>query len=122
MTYEEFDASFGGKAEAESRDLASLPVSILLLRVEAGDLGTHYQIWPAIARRATLEQAGGILYRFVRSDADYLNRYHCAEALLTLLGFDDLEAADLTVEHRHPERALERVRAELQSRLGVAFE
>jgi hypothetical protein len=89
MTYAIFQERWEAGAKAELAHYAALPVSELLIRIEAGRLGDYYMIWLALAERTTLDEAGWLLFRVLESDLDYFNRYHCATALLTLMGIED---------------------------------
>lgn len=106
-------------AEQERAKQDITPVSELLKQVEQGDYGNYYGIWKAIAKRAKLKQAGWILFAVLERDIDYLHRYHCAEALVRLLGRKaPFTAVELSADI--PERAanIARLRELLEQRLG----
>jgi hypothetical protein len=109
--WEEFTA-----AERAACDKACLEV--LLGDVCGGQFGRYHQIWPAIAARASLEQAGWTLYEVLGRDIDYLHRYHCADALLALIGDAPLKAVDLAGGHAGVSNNLETLEALLTSRIG----
>jgi len=83
---EEFHEQYEDAADAERRALSALSVQALLDRARNGRFGEYYQLWPVIAEKATLPQAGPVLLTVLESDAPYLTRYHCAAALLKLAG------------------------------------
>jgi len=86
-SYEEFQQQYEDDAGREFAALSALPVAKLLDRVRAGKFGDFYhQLWPAIASKATLAEAGWVLFDVLESKADYLHRYHCAAALIKLAG------------------------------------
>lgn len=119
MSYADFQRRYELESEKERAEYDREPIEALLGRVRARRLGGQYQLWYAIAARASLAQAGWLLFDFVSGAHEYLDRYHAAAALLTLLGRADLEAADLTVAHRSPDEHLADVRAELERRAGA---
>ncbi len=119
MSYAEFQRQYELESEKERAGYDREPIGALLGRVRSRRLGAQYQLWYAIAARASLAEAGWLLFDFVSGANEYLDRYHAATALLTLLGRRDLEAADLTVAHRSPGTHLAGVRAELERRIGA---
>ncbi|MBK7972973.1 MAG: hypothetical protein IPK07_06725 [Deltaproteobacteria bacterium] len=119
MSYADFQRQYEIESEKERAGYDREPIGALLGRIRARRLGGQYQLWYAIAARASLAEAGWLLFDFVSGDAEYLDRYHAANALLALLGWTDLEAADLTVAHRSPEKHLAAARGELERRIGA---
>lgn len=119
MSYADFQRQYEHEAGKERAGYDREPIGALLERVRSRRLGGHYQLWYAIGARASLAEAGWLLFEFVSGPDEYLDRYHAATALLTILGRSDLEAADLTVAHRSPETHLADVRAELERRVGA---
>ncbi|CCG99661.1 hypothetical protein FAES_1651 [Fibrella aestuarina BUZ 2] len=77
-------------AQRERTGFDELPVDTLLRYVEAGQYGDYYGLWHSVAQRATLQQAGWVLFRVLqREELAFLVRCTCAEALLRLLGRTD---------------------------------
>lgn len=103
-------------ADLAAMNTASLPE--LIRRVERRQFGDYYVIWDAIAAKRDLHAVGWFMFAFITSGATYLHRYHCARTLLELLGNTTCEAADLTVAHREPARALAVVEQELVRAIG----
>lgn len=68
----------------------------LLLDIRSGSTGEYSTIWEAVARKATPQEAGWVLYDVLNSDRPYLERYHCAKALLRILGCNEFEAVELS--------------------------
>lgn len=84
--YGKFQQEYEEAGEREFAALSKLPVPELLDRVRAGKFKDQFPLWRVIAAKATLVQAGWALFGVLESDADYLNRYHCAAALIQLGG------------------------------------
>jgi len=84
---------------AERKTFNSTPVDSLIEMVAEGRYGNYYTIWYSIAERAALEQAGTTLIQILHLDIDYLYRYHCAAALLSLMDEKDFQPVDLSAEH-----------------------
>ncbi|MBC7894612.1 MAG: hypothetical protein H7066_04315 [Cytophagaceae bacterium] len=107
--------------DAADADLAAMSAESLpqlIRRVQRREFGEYYALWDAIAGKRDLHAVGWLMFDFITSDATYLHRYHCARALLVLLGNSTYEAADLTVAHREPARALAVVEQELVRAIG----
>ncbi|GAB2596018.1 hypothetical protein [Spirosoma areae] len=88
-------------ADYEKRAYEALPVDSLIEQISQGQFGTYNMIWRVLAQRATVQQVGWPFFQVLDSDAEYLIRCNCAEALLTLLGREGVmailrEAAALT--------------------------
>ena len=109
MTYAEFQAHWERAAHAELEAYMRRSAAGLVADARAGRYGDYYQLWRAIGARATLPLAGPVLLDVLRSDADYLVRYHAAAALLSLLGSADLDPVDLAADHAGQDVRLEAV-------------
>ncbi|HEX8456412.1 MAG TPA: hypothetical protein VF656_03745 [Pyrinomonadaceae bacterium] len=105
-------------AEHERGALGETPVSELIERVRARRFGGYYGIWYALAERAKLNEVGWVLFSVLESDADYLDRYHCAAALLRLLGEKRWQAVDLSAEWGRAKN-LDPVERVLEQRIGA---
>ncbi|MBK8035653.1 MAG: hypothetical protein IPK22_00740 [Verrucomicrobiaceae bacterium] len=88
MTYDEFQQRYEDEAGKDRNRYDAFPVSELLSEVRAGRLGERYQIWYSIGARASLAEAGSVMLDVLESDFDYLNRYHCAAALIAIAKLD----------------------------------
>jgi hypothetical protein len=106
-------------ARAELDDLRTLPAADLLAAVRAGRFGGYYVLWDAIAEQADLAEAAWPLMAVLESDADYLDRYHCAAALLRLMRSDAWEPVQLSADTPERPARLAALRAELGHRLGA---
>lgn len=86
-------------ADAEYARHASMSVSALLAAVRAGQTGEYYTIWRVLAQRAGAGEAA-VLLDYLLADHPYLDRYHCASALLKLLRCQEFQAAELSIANR----------------------
>jgi len=84
--YEEFQREYEAESDREYKRLAAKPVAKLLEQVRSAKFTDNYQLWHVIGDKASLQLAGWILFDVLSSTADYLNRYHCAAALIKLGG------------------------------------
>jgi hypothetical protein len=105
-------------ASTEHQSLGALPLEALMTRVNTNALGSYYGIWDAIALKADLRTVGWRLFSFLRSEGDYLHRYHCARTLLGLMGCTKYDPADLTAPQRNPAVALAEIARLLDSSIG----
>lgn len=117
MSYADWREEYDQHADVERAQLDKVPIHDLYARVQARDLGDCYQIWGTIAARANLTEVGWMLFDVLESDLDYLHRYHCADALLHLLGEKQLTAVDLSAEWGRTKN-LPTVAALLDQRIG----
>ena len=76
------------ESQAEKARYDATPVSDLLSNVRDGRVGQYFGIWYSIALRSTPAEAGWPLYRALLSQQDYFHQFHCAAALLHLLGLE----------------------------------
>ena len=113
-TYAEFQALFEEHAQAEKERFDAMTVAALISEIRAGRLGAYHQIWHSLAARARPAEVNDLLLEFLSSSADYLDRYHCAAALLGVNGLTGWEPAHLSAERRFPvAENLEKIRARL---------
>src|SRR5438445_10660385 len=98
MPSNDWRATWDQHADHARDTLHDLPISELIARVKSGQWGDYYTIWSAIASRAQLSEVGWLLFSVLESSAAYLHRYHCATALLRLLGETRLQAVDVSAE------------------------
>jgi hypothetical protein len=106
MDYAEYQDHFEKAANEEKQRYDALPVSCLLADIRARRFGHCYQIWCSVAGRATLAEAAEDLLKVLESNADYLNRYHCAAALASVAGLyaEGWRAEHLSAEAKFPVR------------------
>lgn len=103
-------------AQAERETMDRQPLADLLDDARRGRWGNYYNLWDAIADRATLQQAGWILMDVLESAEDYLIRYHCAAALIKLMSRTDVEPVELSADWPSRPERLAHVKADLQQR------
>ena len=117
MTYADFQEDWERQAGVEYAAYLSRSAAGLIADARAGRYGECYQLWRAIAARATMLLAGRVLLEVLHRDDPYLVRYHAANALLALLGTTELTPVDLA--GNRPSRAanLETVGRMLQERI-----
>ncbi len=84
MSYAQFQEHWEKAADAELAEYRNRPAQALLAEIARGSYGSYYQIWYALQGRTTIDEAGALLLSVLRSQADYLVRYHCATLLLSL--------------------------------------
>lgn len=121
MSYAKFQKYLEETADKEQKTFDSLTLNDLTARVKAKDFGVSYQIWYAIARKAKVEEVGWLLFDILESDEEYLTRYHCAAALLSLfdpfsgiMKPEELSGREAFFVGRH----LEELKRELIKRIG----
>jgi hypothetical protein len=85
-SYAQFQEHWEQEAGKERERYDARPVIELLADIRAGHFGSYYQIWYSLGSRATLAEAGSLLFSILESSADYLVRYHCAAALISVAG------------------------------------
>ncbi len=92
MTVEQYHQWFEDTFASEKARFDAMPVADVLAEAAAGRFGECHAIWKSIGARAT-PAANRQLLAFLDSDAEYLHRYHCAGALITInrLPFDPVE-------------------------------
>ncbi len=93
-------------AAQERERYASMSLDTLLSEVSAGRYGSYYQIWMSIAEHGDARRSGWILFGIIESAEDELHRYHCADALLQLLGTVQMAPADVSADHPQRESKL----------------
>ena len=117
MTYADFQAHWEQAAGAEYDAYLQQPVADLVADARDGRYGEFYQLWRAIAARATLPLAGEVLLEVLHRDAPYLVRYHAAQALLEMLSTTAFDPVNLSGSRAGQEARLEAVSRLLQERL-----
>jgi hypothetical protein len=106
--YEKFQEIWKDGSHKEREEYDARPVSELLADIRVGRFGNHYRIWYSLGARASLKEAGSLLFDVLESRADYLVRYHCAAALISMAGVSaegyqpvQLSAGDTKEMHEH---------------------
>jgi hypothetical protein len=84
MTYAEFQERWEKASASEKQEYDSSSVEKLISLIENHNYGNYYQIWYSLGSRAEIENVGPLLVGILKSDEDYLTRYHCASCLLMI--------------------------------------
>ena len=87
----------------------------LLEAIRRGHWGEHHMIWYSLAKRAAPRDAAWLLFHVLESDAPYLDRYHCAAALLQLLKCPDFEPVALSAARFPLAQNLAQLRARIEA-------
>jgi hypothetical protein len=85
-------------AEQEAARLARASDRELLEMVKTRKTGGYFALWRILGARAPTPEICWRLYDVLVSDRDYLDRYHCADALLKLLRCSEFEAVQLSAD------------------------
>jgi len=105
-------------ADAEQARYDAMSTSALLDDVRRGRFGDYRTIWYALGKRAAAPEAAWMLFDVLTSQATYLDRYHCAAALLQLLGSTEWEPVELSAACFPVAENLSRVQKRIESNLG----
>ena len=85
-------------AEAEHHRLAGMSDAQLLSLVVRRKTDGYYAVWRVLGTRRATPELCWTLYGVLTSDWPYLDRYHCAAALLQLLRITDVEEVELSAD------------------------
>ena len=119
MTYADFQADWEQAAGAEYDAYMRRSAAGLVADARARRYGEFYQLWRAIAVRATLPLAGPVLLEVLHRDDPYLVRYHAAKALLAMLATVEFAPVDLSANRDGQQARLDAVTGLLQERVGA---
>lgn len=86
--------------------------------IESGNTGEYFAIWREAARRPRSRDFYWLLFSVLLSQREFLERYHCATALLELLGCRSFEAVELSASWPTVPANLEKLRALVKSTVG----
>ncbi len=106
------------QADQDWQRLEGIPVEKLLEQVNSGKYGNYYNVWYAIAERSSLKDAGWVLFDILNKKIDYLYRYHCAAALLSLLKVTHIQPVQLSGENHNIAENITAVRSLLEKAIG----
>lgn len=96
MTYGEFQDRWEQEAERELREFGRLSSAELVHRLSDGQFGNHFTFWRVVADKCELADVYKPMLGLLRSKADYLIRYHCADALIRLARVQGFEPIHLS--------------------------
>ena len=112
MTVEQYHQWFEDTHASERARFDAMPLADVLAEAAAGRFGHCYAIWKSIGARAT-PAANRQLLDFLESDAEFLQRYHCAGALIAINRLQ-LDPGELSGAPKYPvAQNLARVRSTL---------
>lgn len=114
----DWKSQYEAAADAEFADCSARPLDELLAAIRSGQAGEYFQVWQAVAERGSAAQVGWTLFDVLDSDRPYLERYHCASALLRVLGSAEFEPVQLSAAWPTRTSDLVRVRALLEAAAG----
>lgn len=120
-TYAEFQERWEKESRKERARYDSVPFATLIEDIRARRFGDYYQIWYSLSARAKLQDIGWLLFDILQSNEDYLIRYHCASALISIAGLysEGFRPEKLSAIAKYPvDRYLEEVRKILLRTLG----
>lgn len=92
----DWKADYEDAADREAARFSRLPLHDLLQEIRAGRTGEYHTIWGVVASRGTASQVAWPLYDVLLAERPYLDRYHCAVALLRVIACTEFEAVGLT--------------------------
>lgn len=92
--------------------------SELLQLIRSGKTGEYYTVWRAIGSRPASPEFCWTLYDVLLSDRPYLDRYHCANALLQLLECKEFEPVQLSAAWPVVQENLARFKEMVESKMG----
>jgi hypothetical protein len=105
----DWKSDYEDAADREAAQYVRMSADELLLEIQAGRTGEYHTIWRAVASRGTPSQVAWPLYDVLRSERPYLDRYHCAMALLRALNCTEFEAVALSANWPTRPRDLSRL-------------
>src|SRR5580704_504177 len=118
MSYAEFQEHWEQEAGKERERYDARPVTELLADIRAGRFGEYYRIWYSLGARATLAEAGSVLFGILESQANYLTRYHSAAALISIAGVDAEGFSPVQLSAHRTQRVAENLAA-LREKLQI---
>lgn len=111
---DQYEAAAGAEFNAHMER----PMSELVAEARRGQKSGYHQLWQAIGARGTPAQVGWVLFDVLLTGREYLERYHCAGALLRVLRCTEFEAVDLAAMRPALSQNLERVRQLVEQAAG----
>ena len=105
-------------AEAEHNRLARMTDQQLLSLIARRKTDGYYAVWRVLGSRAATPSTCWALYDVLQGDWEYLDRYHCAAALLQLLRITDVEPVDLSADWPVVPGNLQTLRARMVAQIG----
>jgi hypothetical protein len=106
------------EAASELAEYEQKSLDVLFNQIRSRQYGRYFSLWRAIASRAQLEQAGWLLFEVLQTESDYLQRYHCAGALLSLMGLNRTDAVNYSADSADRFKNLHDLKVALSDRIG----
>lgn len=111
-------AQYEDDAEKHAKRFARFSDLELMSAIRRRATGDYYVIWYEIAKRTPTAEMCWLLYEVLLSDRPYLDRYHCAAALLALLRCTEFEEVELSADWPVIHENLAKLRAIVASKFG----
>ncbi len=109
---------YGEDAERDAKRFARFSDRELMAAIRHRKTGDYYVIWYEVAKRKATAEWCWLLYEVLLSDRPYLDRYHCAAALLALLPCKEFEEVELSAEWPVVRENLAKLRTIVESKFG----
>lgn len=110
--------SYDSAADVEEARMRRASDADLLNAIRQGNTGEYYTIWRTIGSRSATPEACWTLYDVLLSERPYLDKYHCATALLQLLRCKDFESVQLSAEWPEVKENLLRLKKIVAGKVG----
>ena len=111
-------SQYENAADEEAARFARATDRALVEAIRSGATGQYYTVWRAIAARRATPEICWLLHDVLHSNRPYLDRYHCAAALLQLLRCTVFEAVELSAAWPVVSENLARMRGIIESSVG----
>lgn len=105
-------------AEKQAKRFARFSDRELMDAIRRRATGDYYVVWYEFAKRPPTAEMCWLLYGILCSDRPYLDRYHCAAALLTLLRCSAFEEVELSADWPVVPDNLAKLRVLVESKYG----
>lgn len=111
-------SQYEGAADEEAARFARASDRGLVEAIRSGATGRYYVIWQEIAGRRATPEICWLLYDVLNGDRPYLDRYHCAAALLQLMRCNAFEAVELSAAWPAVSENLVKLRGIIEAAMG----
>jgi hypothetical protein len=112
---EQYEAS----ADQEMAAMSKWTDEQLLAAIRQANTGGYYTIWQVVGSRKPTAQLCWILIGILESNRDYLDRYHCAAALIRLIGASEFEPVHLSAGGEVRKQSIARMKALVEKLVGL---
>lgn len=111
-------SEYEAAADKEAARFAGVSDRDLMDAFRCGTTGDYYAAWREVATRHPSAEACWLLYDVLRSERPYLDRYHCAAALLELLRCREFEPVQLSAAWPEVPQNLDRLCRIVETTVG----